>query len=85
MFPITSAAAISRKLRAAGFNPLGSGSSRNRQGLRVSSSVAGVRVVADLDNQRAAADMAADAREALAGSYDLTEVDGGAFYVTGRA
>jgi hypothetical protein len=43
---MTSAAAISGALRRAGFNPLGSGTPRSRQGIRVTGSSGRVRVVA---------------------------------------
>lgn len=61
------ASTVSSRLRKAGFNPLGSGSSRNREGVRVSQSMHRVYVVADLDNPSAAQRMAADVAEALTG------------------
>lgn len=86
---MTSAAAISGALRRLGFNPLGSGTSYDRQGLRVKGSSLGkVRVVADLDSDRQAHDLAVAARMALVGAgYALEVPEEGAawFYVTGRA
>lgn len=73
---MTSAAAISGRLRKAGFNPLGGGSSRDREGLRVSGSTTSVRVCADLDSPNAARRMAADAADALRGlgyTVEMTE------------
>jgi hypothetical protein len=63
------ASSISARLRRAGFNPLGSGTSRTREGLRVADGFVGVTVTADLDVERAAAAMSRDAADALA---DLT-------------
>lgn len=57
----TSAASVSALLRRNGFNPLGSGTPRSREGLRVSQSVTGVAVVADLDSEAAAASMSEEA------------------------
>ena len=80
------APAISRQLRLAGFNPV---STRNREGLRVTSSVwpGRVRVCADVDSDRAARDLAIAARQALKGAgYTVQTTDSpAAFYVTGRA
>lgn len=79
---MTSAAAISGALRRAGFNPLGSGTPRSRQGIRVTGSSGRVRVVADLDSDRDAQAMATDARQALADAgYTVTGTDAHAFYV----
>lgn len=86
------ASAISAALRRGGFNPLGSGASRTREGLRVSGSLSGirslakVRVCADLDSAGAARRMAQAALETLRElGYETTDLDSGAFYVTGRA
>jgi hypothetical protein len=83
---MTSAAAVSAALRRVGFNPLGSGTPRTREGIRVTgSSLERVRVVADLDSERAAVDLAIAARQALIGagySVDTSTGDPAAFYVT---
>lgn len=82
----TSAAAVSAALRRAGFNPLGSGTSRMREGLRVSTSVwpGSVRVSADLDSENAAERMAAEAQTALAeAGYQVKPADSrSSFYVS---
>lgn len=49
------AASVSRTLASNGLRPLPSGTSRNREGIRVSRSSVGVRVVIDLDSPREAA------------------------------
>lgn len=77
------AASISRHLRSVGFAPIGSGS--NREGLKVKSSSLGrVLVVADLDSDRAGADLAVAARSALVGAGYTVEPGfaAHAFYVT---
>jgi hypothetical protein len=82
---MTSAAAVSAALRRVGFNPLGSGTPRTREGIRVTGSLERVRVVADLDSERAAVDLAIAARQALIGagySVDTSTGDPAAFYVT---
>lgn len=81
----TTAAAVSAALRRTGFNPVGSGNTR--EGLRVKGSGVQVYVVADLDSDRAAARMAQDARDALAeAGYVVAELAEGkaSFYVTGK-
>lgn len=75
---------VSRVLREAGFRPLPSGTSRMREGLRVSQSGTEVRVTADLDSWRAAARLADDAADALIGRYDLDWASKQAFYVSAR-
>jgi hypothetical protein len=81
---MTSASAVSGALRQAGFNPVGSGS--RRAGLKVRTSYKRVRVTADLDSDRAAADLAVDARQALVGAgYEVQSTEeANAFYVVGR-
>lgn len=59
----TSAASVSALLRRSGFNPLGSGTSRTREGLRISQSLTGVTVSADMDSDNAAERMSIDAEE----------------------
>jgi hypothetical protein len=81
------ASTISRHLRSVGFQPMGSANRRTRQGLRVTDGYSGVRVCADLDSDREAADLAIAARQALiAAGYTLNlESDNpAAFHVTGR-
>lgn len=82
---MTSAAAVSGALRRAGFNPLGSGSPRTREGIRVTGSRDRVRVVADLDSDNAAKRLAEDAAMALAAhgfNVDTSSGTPAAFYVT---
>jgi hypothetical protein len=60
-----SAASVSAFLRRAGFNPSGS-AARNREGLRVTSSLgSAARVAADLDSLGEALHLIADVRDAL--------------------
>jgi hypothetical protein len=75
---------ISRQLRSLGFNPVAA-SDRNRQGLRVTNSATGrVRVTADLDLDREAADLAVAARQALVGlGYRVEVSEPNAFHVYG--
>lgn len=81
----TNAAAVSAMLRRAGFNPLGSGTPRTREGLRVSRSGINVYVVADLDLNGASRRMAQDAREAATeAGYETADAGAAAFYVTGK-
>jgi hypothetical protein len=61
------AAAISAQLRRAGLNPLGSGMSRMREGIRVSQSRDDVIVSVDLDHPSEANRLADEVEEALAG------------------
>jgi hypothetical protein len=82
------AASVSRHLRSLGFSPVAP-SDHNRQGLKVRASASGrVRVVADLNSERAAQTLAMEARDALreAGYRFDDRGDTGepAFYVTGR-
>lgn len=79
--PLT-ANTVSAKLRRAGFNPLGSGASRMRQGLRVRNSFNAVYVSADLDGERAAQRLAADAAEALRELGYTVDLDGTVMRVT---
>jgi hypothetical protein len=82
---MTTANAVSAKLRKLGFNPLGAETPRTREGLRVSRGYSKVRFVADLDQDREAARLAADARSALAeAGYTVEPVEGypAAFYVS---
>lgn len=79
----TTAPSVSAALRRAGFRP---SSTRNRQGIRVTASpVNGVRVAADLDSDRDAERMSADAQAALTERGYVTErANAVAFYVTGK-
>ena len=62
----TSAAAVSAALRRGGLRPLGSGTSRMREGIRVSKfSVGAVRVGFDFDSDRLADRLCSDAFEIL--------------------
>ena len=81
------AAAVSAALRRAGFAPMGSANRRSREGLRVTQSGNRVRVCADLNSDREAADLAVAARQALkAAGYVLSLTDNpAAFYVRGRS
>jgi hypothetical protein len=81
------AASVSRHLRQVGFQPSGSANRTMQEGLRVTQSGAGVRVCADLNSERAAADLAVAARMALIGAgYVLRLTDEpAAFYVVGRS
>jgi hypothetical protein len=78
---------VSAALRRSGFNPLGAESSRNREGLRVANSYSKVRVVADLDSDREAADLAVAARQALiAAGFPVETTDNpAAFYVAKKS
>lgn len=67
----TTASAISAALRRGGLNPLGSGTSRNREGLRVTGNSRGVTVIADLDRQSEAARLSTEAEAALADRYTV--------------
>jgi hypothetical protein len=81
---MTRASTISAQLRRLGFAPMGSATRTSRPGLRVTQSGERVHVVADLDSERAAHDLAVAARTALiAAGYSVaaTEYDA-AFYVT---
>jgi hypothetical protein len=86
MATTTTASAVSAILRRGGFNPLGSGTPRSREGLRVSRSATDVHVVADLDAAGAAGRMADDAAEILReAGYEIDRSSTSAsFYVTGR-
>jgi hypothetical protein len=84
---MTNAAAVSRFLRANGFNPIGSGS--RRAGLKVKESYGRVLVVADLNSPSEAANLAYAARITLTGAtgaragYRVETAFGlHAFYVT---
>lgn len=74
--PALTAASVSRFIREAGFRPLPSGTSPDREGLRVRQAGravgGGVYVTADLDGERAAARLAEDVRAALAARYTVT-------------
>lgn len=59
------AQSVSRQLRRAGFLPIPTSTRRTREGLRVTGSLFGVVVTADLDHPVAAERMSADAAEAL--------------------
>jgi hypothetical protein len=83
---ILAANVVSRHLAKVGLRPLPSGTSRMREGLRVSKSWQKVRVTADLNSSREAADLAIAAREALIAAGFVIETlpdTPGAFYVTG--
>lgn len=73
---MTSASAVSAALRRAGFSPLGSGTSRMREGIRVSSSLHAVTVTVDLDHSGKADRMAADVEEALTAAGYAAQRDG---------
>ena len=84
------ASAVSRTLRRGGLNPLGSGTSRNREGLRVSDSLRTgslrrVRVTADLDSEYAAGQMIEAAADILAAADYGVELndDGQSLYAYG--
>lgn len=81
-----SAASVSAALRRGGLRPLPSGTSRMREGLRVSRSWQSVRVTADLNSNRDAIEMAKWAAEILtAAGYVLdAEQDQTGFNVTER-
>lgn len=80
------ASSVSARLRRAGLNPLGSGTSRQREGLRVSQNTWGVRVVADLDSEREAQLMSELAEAALAAHrYVIRRTGSAGFYVTAAA
>lgn len=79
------AASVSRTLRRLGFNPLGSGTPRKREGLRVTGTTTGrVWVTADLDSDRAACEMTMNVAKALAGAgYEVRNVEN-AVFVAGK-
>jgi len=78
----TTAPAVSAVLRRLGFQPMGSASRTTREGLRVTESGNRVRVVADLNSDREAHDLAIAARQALIGAgYKVEVSDEAAFYV----
>lgn len=62
------AAAVSRALRRQGFRPLPSGTSRNREGIRVSQSPGHVAVTADIDRTGNATELVDEMFQALASS-----------------
>lgn len=64
------AASISGRLKRAGFHPLPSGTSRNREGIRVSRAAlpGAVRVTVDLDSDSAAETLAAELEQTLTDS-----------------
>ena len=81
---MTSAVAISRKLRELGYRPV-SPSDRNRQGLKVRRGGGrGAYVLADFDSERYGAELAAEAADALRDAgYTVDRPEGRptAFYV----
>lgn len=81
------AAAISGVLHRLGFRPIPT-HTYEREGLRVTKSGTRVRVTADLDSARAAAELAEDARQALIEAGYCVEptvaYNPAAFYVTGK-
>ena len=83
---MTSASAVSRALRVGGLRPLPSGTPYTREGLRVSRSLQRVRVVADLDSEARAAELATLAAAILSeAGYTIDPTDQPvAFYVTSR-
>lgn len=63
---MTSAAAVSARLRRLGFRPMGGSASRNREGIRVSPNIfGGVSIAVDLDRPLEGARLADDVEDAL--------------------
>lgn len=60
------ASAVSRALRRRGFRPLPSGTSRNREGIRVSQAHGHVTVTADIDRLGNATELVDEMMQALA-------------------
>jgi hypothetical protein len=78
----TKAATVSATLRRSGLNPA-SPSDYNRQGLKAKQSGNRVRVVADIDDDAVAAQLATEAADVLAGAgYAVEVASNDAFYVT---
>jgi hypothetical protein len=77
------ASSVSAAFRRAGWNPV---STRNREGLRVTNSVNGVRVCwdVDVDNGRAREVIQAVREEAQELGYVVGPLDGFAFYVLSK-
>lgn len=67
------AAAVSRTLARAGLRPLPSGTSRMREGIRVSRGIADVvaRVIVDFDDEAAAARRSVEVEEILSTAYTV--------------
>lgn len=79
------AASVSGALRRGGLNPLGSGTPRTREGIRVSGGLFGVRVTADLDNEGDARALALEAAQVLgAAGYEFSYERWNALRVTGK-
>lgn len=78
---MTNAATISRILREGGLRPLPSGTSRMREGIRVSKSFGGeVRISFDFDSNRCARELRAVAEEILkAHLYNVYTPDDGQY------
>lgn len=76
------AAAVSRILASAGERPLPSGTTRRREGIRVSASVSGIsRVFVDHDNEREAARRSEALEEILKqAGYVIQRTSSAAFY-----
>lgn len=79
----TNASSISRLLRQAGFNPLGSGTPRSREGIRVSGSVVGVTVAVDFDSVNDSEETAAEVERVLVGAGLDCERKGNLVFLTG--
>jgi hypothetical protein len=81
-----SASSVSRDLAALGVRPLPSGTSRMREGVRVTGSLGTVRVSVDLDSENMARRRADDIEEALRGKgYTVERASEQAVVVRGRA